>query len=233
MDDLAYRFNVSQPAVTNIFHAWLDGLYQSLGGLVVWPETDVCQLPSVFQNNVFKKVKCIIDCTEIFIERPSNLKAHSQTYSNYKRHNTIKILVGASPTGCVTFLSTCWGGRVSDRQITMESGILDKLLPEDDVLADRGFQMTEDFAIKGAKLVVPAFTKGKKQLSKEEVETSRMMSRARIHIERVIGRLKDFEVIKGPLPINLVSKRFNSSIPAGDKIVRVVAAVVNTNGAIL
>lgn len=148
MTDLAYRFNISQSSVTNIFHAWLDALYATLGGLVHWPETDVCQLPEVFQNEVFRKVKCVIDCTDIFIERPSNLKARAQTYSNYKRHNTIKILVGASPSGCITFLSSCWGGRVSDRQITTESGILDKLLPGDVVLADRGFNMTEDFALK-------------------------------------------------------------------------------------
>jgi hypothetical protein len=53
----------------------------------MWPETDVMGLPEVFQNVQFRKVRCIIDCTEIFIERPSVLKARSQTYSNYKRHN--------------------------------------------------------------------------------------------------------------------------------------------------
>lgn len=190
-------------------------------------------MTDLFQNEVFRKVKCVIDCTEIFIERPSNLKARAQTYSNYKRHNTIKILVGISPSGCVTFLSTCWGGRVSDRQITCDSGLLDKLVPGDVVLADRGFNMSEDFAIRGAKLIVPAFTKGKKQLSREEVEKSRMMSRARIHIERVIGRLKDFEIIKGTLPINLVKRKVDSGITSGDKLVRVVTAIINTNGPIL
>lgn len=53
MTDLAYRFNISQSSVTNIFHAWLDALYVTLGGLVRWPETGVCQLPEVFQNEVF------------------------------------------------------------------------------------------------------------------------------------------------------------------------------------
>ena len=34
----------------------------------------------------------IIDCFEIFIERPMNLKARAQTWSNYmyKHHNTVK-----------------------------------------------------------------------------------------------------------------------------------------------
>lgn len=60
-----------------------------------------------------------------------------------------------------------------------------------------------------------------------------MMSRARIHIERVIGRLKDFEIIKVPLPINFVKRKSDSQVTCGDKIVRVVAAIVNTNDAIL
>lgn len=95
MTDHVYRFNICQSSVTNIFHVWLDVLYATLGGLVHWPETDACQLPEVFQNEVFRKVKCVIDCTEIFIERPSNLKARAQIYSNYMRHNTTKILVEA------------------------------------------------------------------------------------------------------------------------------------------
>ena len=74
-------------------------------------------------------------------------------------------------------------------------------------LADRGLNMTEDFAFKGAQLIVPAYTEWKCQLLKEDVEKSRMMSRARIHIGRVIGRLKNFEIIKGPLPNNLVKSK--------------------------
>lgn len=59
-----------------------------------------------------------------------------------------------------------------------------------------------------------------------------MMSRARIHTERVIGRLNDFEIIKGTLPINLVKRKVDSGIASGDKLVRVVTAITNTNGPI-
>ena len=187
MEDLAYRFDTSGSQVTKIFHRWLEALYVSMGGLIMWPETDYMELPEVFQNERFRKVRCVIDCTEIFVERPSALKVRAQTYSNYKRHNTVKVLVSVSPTGAVVFLSKCWGGRASDKQITLDSGFLEKLLPGDVVLADRGFQMDEEFAFVGAKLVVPAFTKGKSQLSAQEVEESRFMSRARVHVERVIG----------------------------------------------
>ena len=163
MEDLSYRFGISVSLVTKIFHIWLDALYQVLSGLIIWPSTDFVQIPDVFSNDRFSKVKCIIDCTEIFIERPNGLKARAQTYSNYKKHNTVKFLIGVSPSGCVTFVSECWGGRVSDKKLTMESGFMEKLLPGDVVLADRGFTMRDEFATKGARLIVPSFTKGKKQ----------------------------------------------------------------------
>ena len=33
---------------------------------------------------------CIIDCIEVFIERPFNRNARTQKFSNYKSRNTIK-----------------------------------------------------------------------------------------------------------------------------------------------
>ena len=40
-----------------------------------------------------------------------------------------------------TFVSSSWGGRVSDKHLTMNSELLQKLLPGDVVLADRGFNV--------------------------------------------------------------------------------------------
>ena len=65
------------------------------------------------------------------------------TWSNYKHHNTVKVLIGIVPQGVVTFVSEAWGGRVSDKNLTEHSGILDKLLPGDVVLADRGSTVSD------------------------------------------------------------------------------------------
>lgn len=233
MEDLAYRFNISLTSVTSIFHSWIDALYTKLCGMIIWPITDHLELPPVFQNKVFQRVRCIIDCTEFFIQRPSSLKARAQTFSNYKRHNTVKCLVGISPSGSVTFISPCWGGRASDRSIVLDSNILTKLYPGDIVLADRGFTVKDDFAMYGVNLMVPAFTKGKKQLTAEEVEISRQMSRARIHIERVIGRIKEFKILSDTLPLNLAKKKGQSTTTTIDKFVTIAAAIVNMNRPIL
>ena len=50
---------------------------------------------------------------------------------------------------------------MSDKVITQECGFLDHIEPGDVILADRGFNIS---AIRGAKLEIPSFTKGKKQL---------------------------------------------------------------------
>ena len=46
----------------------------------------------------YPRARAIIDCTEIFVERPCNTKALSTTYSAYKSHHTAKLLVGIDPT---------------------------------------------------------------------------------------------------------------------------------------
>ncbi|XP_077089901.1 uncharacterized protein LOC143741439 [Siphateles boraxobius] len=67
---------------------------------------------------------------------------------------------------------TGWGGRVSDKQITAESGFHD-LEHNDEIEADRGFTIRDELATRGATLRIPHFTKGKKQLSAQEVGISR------------------------------------------------------------
>ena len=69
------------------------------------------------------------------------------------------------------------------------------------VLADRGFEISEELALRGATLAIPPFTKGKLQLSQREVEESRYLSRIRIHFERAIGRLKCYKILHSTLPI--------------------------------
>jgi len=115
---------------------------------------------------------------------------HRHLISSYKHHNTIKILIGITPQGTVSFVSEAWGGRTSDKFLTENCGFLDKLLPGDMVMADRGFTINESVGLKQAKLVIPAFTKGKSQLDPVDVEKTRGIASVRIHVERVIGLLR-------------------------------------------
>ena len=142
-------------------------------------------MPECLRASFGTKVAVIIDCFEIFIEHLSNLQARACTWLSYKHHNTVKILLGIALQGVVSFVCEPWGGRVSDRYLTEQCGKLDKLLPGDVVLADRGFDISESVGMMQAKLHIPAFTKT--QLSAMETKTIRNV---RIHVECVIGNVR-------------------------------------------
>ena len=96
---------------------------------------------------------------------------------------------------------------MSDKVITQKSGFLDHIEYGDVVLADRDFNIHDDLALIGAQLEIPAFTRGKSQLSREEVEKSRRLARVRIHVERVIGQLrKKYKILQTTLPVSLIKK---------------------------
>ncbi len=138
------------------------------------------------------------------------------------------MLFGITPQGTVSFVSEAWGGRVSDKKLTESCGILDKLLPGDVVLADRGFDVSESVGMMQARLHIPAFTRGKSQLSAIEVENTRTIANVRIHVEHVIGVVRQkYSILKGTLPIEFVSKAIDKESSHIDKIIRVCCALCN------
>ena len=235
LDDLAIRFKVTISVVSRIIQRWLNVMFVRLSFLISWPDRSICQqnMPVAFKET-YPKCRCVIDCSEIFIETPKNFTARNKTYSNYKRHNTIKFLIGITPMGTICFLSKCWGGRVSDKVLTRSSNFYKLLERDDTILADRGFTIAEDIAVFGADLRIPSFTRGKKQLTQKEVETSKQLSRVRIHIERVIGLLKNkYLILRGPIPISVLKHSKDTEVANIDKILTVCCALINLSKSIV
>lgn len=236
LQDLAYRFKISVATASRIFNRWIDVMRVRLNFLIEWPEREELRktMPLVFRQNFGLRVAVIIDCFEIFIDRPSSLIARAMTWSNYKHHNTVKFLIGITPQGVVSFLSKAWGGRVSDKHLTENSGFLRKLLPGDLVLADRGFDIADSVGFYQASLKIPAFTRGKTQLSVADIEETRKIANVRIHVERVIGLVRrKYVILQSILPIELITAKPGDSEAPIDKIATVCCALTNLSDSIV
>lgn len=202
VQDLADRFGISISLVSRICITWINLLYFELKDIFPFPTQElVCKnMPEEFAE--FASTRIILDCTELFIQRPSAMLAQSETWSDYKHHNTWKLLVGVTPNGQVSFLSDLWGGRVSDKQITRESGVLALLDSGDNVMVDRGFDI-RDILPAGVTLNMPPFLAGRDQLTAAETEETMTIASVRIHVERAIGRIKTYHILDGCLPNTL------------------------------
>lgn len=191
-----------------------------------WPERDELSMPMDFRKS-FKNCIIIIDCFEAFMERPTNLRARAQTWSNYRHHNTVKFLIGIAPQGAVTFILKGWGGRATDVYITENCGMLERLQPGDVVLADRGFNIHDGASMYCARVTLPPFTRGKKQLSQQEVDVARQLSRVRIHVERVIGVVwQKYTILQSTLPVNFMCTD-TEDISTIDKVVTICCVLCN------
>ena len=90
-------------------------------------------MPKIFKAPGHGKSWCITDCSEVFIERPKKLDAQAVTWSDYKSHNMIKLLIGISQ---------------QDRFVCCDSEFFECLDSSDQVMVDRGFQITEELMMK-------------------------------------------------------------------------------------
>eukprot|EP00117_Sycon_ciliatum_P003152 scpid97709/ scgid8066/ len=201
--ELAHRLGVHESSVSRMFTTWINFLAYELAALHPFPETHPRVMATSFKR--YPNTRIIIDCTEIFTRRPSGLQTRKQLFSSYKHHNTLKFLVGISPSGAVLFISKAWGGRASDKKITLNSGLMKLLKPGQVVMADRGFLVAEELKNIDVELIMPSFLGAKRtQLTPAEVTRTRRIANRRIHVERAIARIKEFEILQGEMSISML-----------------------------
>ncbi|XP_057299016.1 uncharacterized protein LOC130629707 [Hydractinia symbiolongicarpus] len=137
------------------------------------------------------------------LEKPSLAKAQAQTYSSYKSKNTWKKLLSITPCGTISFISKCYGGCASDWYITETCGILEKINPGDNLMADKGFNISDLLVGRGSKLIIPPFLKDKIRFTRKNCNRTSNIAKARIHVERAIARIKDFRILQGAIPVTM------------------------------
>ena len=72
---------------------------------------------------------------------------------------------------------------------------------------DQGFTIDQAAGMYCAQVNIRSFTTGKKQLSKLEIDCARQLSQVRIHVERVIGLVRQkYSILQSTLSINMMKR---------------------------
>lgn len=70
-------------------------------------------------------------------------------------------------------------------------------------MVDKGFKV-DDLLSLGVSCYMPPFRiAGEAQMSKKDVEETKSVASARVHIERVIRRIKEYHIHDRPFPTNM------------------------------
>ena len=97
--DIAYRFGTSVSTVSKTLLTWIQFLYNQFLPLksVMFADKGRVRevMPPTFKK--YKNIRCIIDFSEFFCQRPGNFERQGNLYSSYKFHTTFKILVACAP----------------------------------------------------------------------------------------------------------------------------------------
>uniref|UniRef100_A0A8C6KCR9 DDE Tnp4 domain-containing protein n=1 Tax=Nothobranchius furzeri TaxID=105023 RepID=A0A8C6KCR9_NOTFU len=206
-EHLAHLFDISRTSASTLFTITVNVLYTHLSPLVCWAPRHCIQasMPHQYVEMFGDRVRVLIDCFEVFIEKAQNLHAK----------------------GTISFISKGWGGRTSDKRVAESSGFLQMLSPGNIVLGDWGFDSKESVALMGATLKIPAFTRGRSQLQAQDVEETRKIAHVRIH-QYVTGCLRSkYTILNDTLRLGLVVPCEGEDITFLDKIVTVACALTN------
>ena len=81
LNDVADRFDISPTKSSFIFTTWIKLLSKLLKNLVVWLPREAIRdnLPEAFIKTGNNKCRVILDCAEVFIERPKSLDCQAAT----------------------------------------------------------------------------------------------------------------------------------------------------------
>jgi hypothetical protein len=186
--ELSISFGISEKQVSNVFITWTNFMYYQWKEVDWWPSRSLVSYytPADFCAK-FPKTRLIIDGTEFPIQKPKQPVVQQATFSTYKNRNTMKILVGITPGGLVSYVSEAYGGATSDRQAVERSTLTQICDPGDEIMADKGFNVEDLFLPYQVTINMPTFFKKKNRMSGETVKKDRKISSKRVHIERAIG----------------------------------------------
>ena len=214
---LSALFDLHRSNASRNFYSILDCLSETCKNFVFWPNKDVVEqtMPTVFKPE-YSKCRVIIDSTNFAVEQLSTNIHREQYFSQCHRDYRIKNIIGYSPCGLICHVSKCHGGQATDDQVTISSGLLDFLEPDDVVLSNKELPQVRALLYERRRstlLVMPPLSYN--QHCSEEADR---MYKMRYHIEKMMQRIYTYKII---------DKFTAEMLPHCDKIIFMCCVLVN------
>lgn len=151
----------------------------------------------LFDENNTGPIHMILDGTYIYVEKSKSHGFQKSTYNSHKKRNYVKVMVGTAPDGLIIFTEGPFKAGENDATITVKLireniPALQNFQPEDVIIVDRGFRdCSSDLINNGFIVKTPACSPSNSQLTTEEANYTRLVTRVRYDIERMNGVMKN------------------------------------------
>ena len=113
--------------------------------------------------------------------------------------------MACAPNGAICHISPVFVGSLSDIEVIKRSSLLEALSdkPGIVIIADRGFTIKDILEELNIELKIPPFLNDRQQLPAAEVDSGQKIAALRIHVERAIGKINTFHILKDDIPISM------------------------------
>ena len=185
-----FLFGLSQPQANFWIQRLTPILNKALGYEMQLPARKPADLEQVLAQ--CPGLEFIIDGTERPIQRPKDPERQKMFYSGRKKRHTVKnIVITDKRTGKIKGLSATVEGKKHDKKVADEAGFR---FPKGSKLwKDTGFQGYEP---EGVETFQPKKKPPGGELTAEEKEENRAISRVRIKVEHAIGGVKVWRIVR-------------------------------------
>jgi hypothetical protein len=163
----------------------------------------------------FPDMKAFLDATEQEIPRPKNKRRRKSYYSGKKKRHAVKTQIITNKDGLIIDLTGHERGKKHDYEIFKRKH--PPLPPDVEVDADSGYQgIQKDFP--SLKSKIPVKKPRGKSLEKKDKKHNRSLSKERMVVEHVIGRMKKFKIMGG---------KFRNRLTRYDTMTSVILGLIN------
>jgi hypothetical protein len=158
----------------------------------------------------------LVDSTERQIQRPRDKENQKQYYSGKKKHHTVKNqLFVSAETRRILAVSETVEGKRSDKRLFVEDPLYACIPPKAKGMADKAYiGINHPFIT----WTIPKKKPPGRELTEEEKERNRQISKVRIYVEHPNAYMKHF---------NILSTRFRNRIEKAELPLKSIAALYN------